>query len=399
MRVIKVVIAPDSFKGSLSAPLVVRAMARGVKRAGAGIETVEIPLADGGEGTVEALVAATEGRLVKAEVSDPLGRRVEAAYGFLGGRETAVIEMAAASGLGLLASEELDPMKVSTFGTGELILDAVGSGAREMIIGIGGSATVDGGTGMARALGFVFFDGSGKRLEGGGEILPKIARIDASKRAGGLEGLEVTVACDVTNPLTGPEGAACVYGPQKGATPQEVKLLDAGLFNLAEVIRRDLGVDVEGLAGGGAAGGLGAGLVGFLGGELKSGIDIVLEAVDLSGRIEGADVVFTGEGRVDAQSSFGKVAAGVARAAREKRVPVILLAGEVADGAREMLGIGVSAIFSIAKGPSTEEAMKRNAAALLENAAEQALGAFLSGARRGIDGRSVVEGLGLGQAG
>ncbi|MCD6405392.1 MAG: glycerate kinase, partial [Planctomycetes bacterium] len=251
----KVVIAPDSFKGSLPSARVARHIARGVRTVLAGAETVEVPLADGGEGTVEALVAATGGHFAETRVCDPLGRTILARYGFLGGGETAVIEMAAASGLPLLAASEQDPMEASTFGTGQLILDAARNGAGKIIIGIGGSATVDGGTGMARALGVRFLDSSGSELEGGGGILRRIARIDLSGLSAAVDAVTFTVACDVTNPLTGPNGAAAVYGPQKGAGPGEVEVLDEGLSALAACIRRDVGVDVERLAGAGAAGG------------------------------------------------------------------------------------------------------------------------------------------------
>ncbi len=375
----KIVIAPDSFKGSLPATRVARHIACGVRRVLAGVETVEVPLADGGEGTVEALVAATGGHFAKAKVQDPLGRIIRARYGFLGNADTAVIEMAAASGLPLLSDSERDPLKTSTYGTGQLILDAAQNGARKIIIGIGGSATVDGGTGMARGLGVRFLDSSGNELEDGGGILGRIARIDVSGLNAAVRGITFTVACDVTNPLTGPEGAAAVYGPQKGAGPDKVALLDKGLANLAACIRRDTGRDVEHIPGAGAAGGLGAGLVAFLGGELRCGIDIVLEAVGLAEHLDGADLVFTGEGSVDAQSSFGKATAGVAEAAKEKNVPVILLAGSLGEGAGKMLAHGASAIFSIARGPSTEKDMIRDAAVLLESAAEQALRLFLCG--------------------
>jgi len=382
---LKVVIAPDSFKGSLSAAGAAAAIARGVGRAAPDAQIIETPLADGGEGTVDALVAATGGRFVDAEVHDPLGRPVRARYGLLGEGDTAVIEMAAASGLPLLAPDERDPMKASTFGTGELILHALGRGARELIIGIGGSATVDGGTGMARALGVRFLDEAGRALEGGGEILTRIAAIDMSGLAGELDGVTVTVASDVTNPLTGPDGAAAVYAPQKGASGEEVEVLEAGLANLAALIRRDVGVEVETAAGAGAAGGLGAGLVAFLGGRIRPGIEIVLEAVGMEERLDGADLVFTGEGSVDAQSAFGKTAAGVARAAKRVGAAVFVLAGALGEGAEAMLEAGVDAIFCIARGPSGEEEMMREAPALLEAAAEEATRAYLAGAARPRD--------------
>lgn len=367
----KVVIAPDSFKGSLSAVEAASAIARGVRKAAADAVIVEMPLADGGEGTVDALVTACGGRLVEARVQDPLGRPVRARYGILGDGAAAVVEMAAASGLPLLSPQERNPLKTSTFGTGQLILDAAANGAREVLVGIGGSATVDGGAGMARALGVRFVDSAGRELTGGGEILSRIASVDMSHRDGRLDGITVTVACDVRNPLTGPEGAARVYGPQKGATQEMVEALDKGLANLAEVVRRDLGVDIVNLPGAGAAGGLGAGLAAFLGARLKPGIEIVLEAAHADKKLAGADIVFTGEGRIDRQSAFGKVAAGLGRLAARADAPLVILAGSLGEGAGEMLQHGATAIFSIAGGAMTEDEMMRDAATLLEDAAEQ----------------------------
>lgn len=377
----KVIAAPDSFKGSLSAVEAAAAIARGVRAAAPSAQVIELPLADGGEGTADALVAATGGRFVEARVSDPLGRPITARYGLLGNGTTAVVEMAAASGLVLLTPEERNPMKTSTFGTGQLILDAAKGGAKSILVGIGGSATVDGGTGMARALGVDFLDSEGRVLSGGGEILTRIAAIDTSRLRAELVGVKVTVASDVTNPLTGPQGAATVYGPQKGATPEQVAELDDGLSNLAEVIRAELGKDVDSIPGAGAAGGLGAGLAAFLDAEILSGIEIVLDAVDIDRQLKGADVVFTGEGKVDGQSACGKTAAGLAAAAAVKGVPVVLLAGEVGDGAEELLEQGVTALFSIACGPTDEKTMMAEAAGLLERAAEASMRTFLAGRR------------------
>ena len=378
----KVVVAPDSFKGSLSAVAAARAMARGVRAAAPRAEVVEVPVADGGEGTVDALVAATGGKHVEARVRDPLGRPIRAKYGILGDGKTAIIEMAAASGLPLLRPRERNPMVTSTYGTGEMILDAVKRGAREVIIGIGGSATVDGGTGMARALGIKFLDAGGGALEGGGEILRRIRRIDLAARTALIRGVRIVVACDVTNPLTGPRGAAFVYGPQKGATPEMVAALDRGLRNLARRMREDLGRDVELAEGAGAAGGLGAGLVAFLGATLRRGVDIVLGAVGFEKKLRGARVVFTGEGRADIQSAYGKAVSGVARMAKSHRVPCILLAGGIGEGAARLHDEGVTAIFSIADGPAAEDEMMSGAAALLRRASEQATRTFLAGAGR-----------------
>ncbi len=378
----KVVIAPDSFKGSLAAPEVAAAMRRGVTRASNEAEILEVPLADGGEGTVETLVAATGGHFLETRVHDPLGRPLTARYGILGGSQTAVIEMAAASGLELLAACELDPMKTSTFGTGELILDAARQGLSDIIVAIGGSATVDGGTGMARALGIRFFDSAGRELRGGGEVLAQISHVDMSGLAGEIRNVRITAACDVTNPLTGPTGAAAVYAPQKGATIEDVASLEEGLSNLAQVTRRELGIDVETLSGAGAAGGLGAGLVAFAGAELESGREIVLRAVAMEEKLRGAALVFTGEGRVDAQSACGKIAAGVAHMASEAGAVVFVLAGSLGEGAKAMHEAGADAVFCIGRGPSEEGEMMSCAAELLEATAEQVMRAYLAGRRQ-----------------
>jgi len=372
----KVVVAPDSFKGSMSANTAARAIARGIEKADPEAVIDVVPIADGGEGTVDALVKATGGRYVEVEVADPLGRPVKARYGLIGEDSMAVIEMAAASGLPLLKPEERNPMKTSTFGTGQLILDAIGHGIRNVVIGIGGSATVDGGTGMAAALGAQFLDSAGNALPCRGETLSDIRSIDVSRMHPRLRRVKFTVACDVKNPLTGPEGAAAVYGPQKGATPEMVKILDAGLANLAACIRRDIGIEVETVPGAGAAGGLGAGLLAFLGAGLVPGVDMVLSAANFEERLRGIDVVFTGEGRVDGQSAYGKATAGVAQAAWEQSIPVILLAGAIGKGAEALREIGVVAMFSIAQGPATESELMANGEALLERAAEEAFRAY-----------------------
>ncbi len=325
----KVVVAPDSFKETLAAQQVARALAAGVREAAPDAEIDCCPMADGGEGTVEAMVAATAGKFHKADVFGPLGEPRVARFGMLGDGRTAVIEMAAAAGLALLAPQRRDPMRTTTFGVGMLIRSALDLGARRIIIGIGGSATVDGGAGCAQALGVAFVDAAGGAcvcgLAGGG--LATIDRIDASDRDERIAATDIRVACDVTNPLTGPDGAAAVYGPQKGATSEMIVELEAGLANLARVVRRDLGIDVEHLPGAGAAGGLGAGLVSFAGAKLESGIGIVAEAVALADRLAGADVVVTGEGSFDAQSRSGKTAFGVARMAAEANVPAICIPG------------------------------------------------------------------------
>ena len=352
----RIIIAPDSFKESLSATEVASVMAEGVL-AGCAEASIDLcPMADGGEGTVEAMVAATGGQFRTADVFDPLGAPIRARYGLLGATSqaglpgevgligamlategetggetgrTAVIEMAAASGLALVPLDKRDPRATTTFGTGQLIMAALDEGATHFIIGIGGSATTDGGCGCAQALGVMFVNTDGEPaicgLAGGG--LADIGRIDMTGRDPRLDAANVRVACDVANPLTGPQGAACIYGPQKGATPEMVAILDEGLRHLAGVIRQSLDIDVERIPGAGAAGGLGAGLVAFAGAKLESGVQIISEAVGLTARLADADLCITGEGKLDSQSVHGKTAYGVAELARAAGVPVICIAG------------------------------------------------------------------------
>ena len=351
----KVVIAPDSYKGSLTAAEVAEAMARGVRRLYPSAEVALVPMADGGEGTAQALVDATGGQLIPAVVTGPLGDPVAASFGLMGDGETAVIEMASASGLPLVPPALRNPLYTTTYGTGELIRHALDRGARRLIIGIGGSATNDGGVGMAQALGIRFLDARGQEVAPGGGALLEIDRIDASGLDPRLQGFAITAACDVDNPLTGPRGAAAVFGPQKGATPEIVATLDAGLRHLANVIRRDLGRDVEEVPGAGAAGGLGGGLMAFLGATLRRGVEIVVDAAGLRDKLNGADLCLTGEGGTDFQTVHGKTPMGVARAAKERNVPVI------------------DAVTTIVPGPiSLDDAMQRGAQ-LVEDATERAL--------------------------
>jgi glycerate 2-kinase len=394
----KVVIAPDSFKESLSALEVASALAEGVVEADPQAAVDLCPLADGGPGTVAAMVAATEGAFQSSDVFGPLGSPVRARWGLLGkpsgpslpgvvglsasvlpgdrlpgrggGATTAVIEMAAASGLVLVPVDLRDPMKTTTFGTGQLLRAALESGAGEIIVGIGGSATVDGGAGFAQALGAVFLDRAGHPcicgLAGGG--LELVADVDVSDLDDRLPGVHIRVACDVTNPLTGPDGAARVYGPQKGATEEMVEKLEAGLANLAAVLRRRLGVDVERLPGGGAAGGLGAGLVAFAGAKLQPGLPLIAEAVCLRKRLAGADLCLVGEGRLDRSSSFGKTAVGVAKIAREMGVPVVCIPGQAAaDAPRDLFD---DVLPLVAGAVTVRQAMRETAALLKQRAAE-----------------------------
>ena len=348
---LRVVVAPDKFKGTLAASKAALAIAAGLRRTESGLFASArfdlCPLADGGEGTVGALVTATSGRLVEIPAHDPLGRPISARYGLLGDGMTAVVELAAASGLHLVSAAERDAGRATTLGTGELIAAALASGCKRLVLGLGGSATTDGGTGMARALGYRFLDGSGRELPWGGAALAELARIEPPAAVAGsaLEGVQVTVASDVTNPLTGPDGAASVYGPQKGASPQLVRQLDRALSVLGERILEDLGVDVMALPGAGAAGGSGAGAVAFLGARLRPGAELVSEAVGLSERLGGADLVVTGEGQIDAQTLFGKVPFWVAKAARQAGAGyVAAVCGSLGADAPTLEELGLDAV-------------------------------------------------------
>ena len=336
----KIVIAPDSFKEALDAKGVCEAIARGVRRVRPNAALDLIPMADGGEGTVDALVSATNGEFRHTSVTGPFGDPVHAKWGILS-NGTAVLEMAAASGLALFAPNRRDPTRTTTYGTGELIRAALDAGVPRILIGIGGSATNDGGTGAAQALGVTFHNSKGERISShltGGD-LESIARVDLGTRGTRLESTPVEVACDVDNPLCGPRGAAVIYGPQKGATPKQVQQLDANLAHLADVIERDLGSNVRDFPGAGAAGGLGAGLVAFCHATIRPGVQLVMDAVAFAARIENADLIITGEGRIDRQSMMGKVIDGVGRAGKAAGVPVIALAGIIGDGADATLDV------------------------------------------------------------
>jgi glycerate kinase len=375
----KIVLAPDSFKGSLSSTEAAEAMARGVRKVLPEAELVLLPLSDGGEGLVESLVVASRGEVVECEVTGPLGTPVKAKLGLMGGGKTAVIEMAQASGLILVPEEERNPLVTTTFGTGELIAKALDLGCEHLIIGIGGSATNDGGMGMAQALGVRFLDEQGELLGSGGAELARLAEIDVSRRDPRLDEVRIEVACDVTNPLTGPQGASHIYGPQKGATPEMVELLDAALNRYDQILKRDLGKDVGRIPGAGAAGGLGAGLMALLGGKLVSGIELVLDVLDFEGKAEGADLVLTGEGRFDGQSAYGKVPMGVAKRSRALDIPVVVIAGTVLPSAEVLHSEGVTAYFSILNRPlSLKEAME-DAAELLEQQTAQVIRLFSAG--------------------
>lgn len=360
--------APDSFKESLTAAEAAAAMARGVRRARPEAQVDLCPIADGGEGTVAAMLAATGGRARVARVTGPLGAATEATWGMLPDG-VAVIEMAAASGLMLVPVAQRDPTRTTTFGTGELIAAAAEHGATRIVLGIGGSATTDGGCGMAQALGVRFVDHAGRVITTplcGGD-LERIASIDVSHRRGLPP---ITVACDVTNPLTGRDGAAYVYGPQKGATPEQVEQLDRGLRHLAEVIRGQLGHDIEPIPGSGAAGGLGGGLIAFAGATLARGIDTVLEATGFDRRVQGCALCLTGEGRLDGQSLSGKACLGVARAAARHDVPTIALVGSADDDAARAVAAGLHSYRVIAPHLPREVSMAQAAQWLERTAAD-----------------------------
>jgi glycerate kinase len=369
--IMKVAIAPDSFKGSMTAMQAAECIERGLKRALKGVTCRKIPMADGGEGTVRAIVDATGGKFITRTVQDPLGRKIRSAFGVSGDGRTAVIEMAAASGLALLKPSERNPMKTTTLGTGELIRHALSLNVKHILIGIGGSATNDGGMGAAQALGVCFLDARGKKLDPVAGSLKKLDHIDISGRDRRLKYVKVEVACDVDNPLTGPHGAAKVYAPQKGATIVMVKELDAGLKHFASIVKRDLGVDIETVPGSGAAGGLGGGLMAFLNGKLRPGIDIVIDSVKLAKRIKGCDLVITGEGRLDHQTAFGKTPHGVAKVAKQAGLPVIAICGSIGKDPRIVYTIGIDAFFSALEEPVKEEDLPKRGPAMLENCAEQ----------------------------
>ncbi len=372
--IFNILLAPNAFKGSLTALSAALAMDEGIRRVGGlpngvALNTLFAPLADGGDGALETLISATGGSLESAEVQDPLGRTIQARWGRLGGEHShiAVIEMAEASGLRLLQRDELDPLHASTYGVGQLMLKAIEAGCRELLVAIGGSATNDGGAGMAQALGIRLLDETGRDLPPGGVNLNRLAAIDRSSSLLSKD-IRVSVACDVNNPLCGAEGASAVYGPQKGATAEDVVALDAGLWRFSEVIKSQLSIDVAERPGAGAAGGLGAGLMAFCGAELRSGSDWVMEVVGFEEKLAQCQLVITGEGRIDGQTARGKVIAGVAQRAKARGIPVIALAGSIEEGADALLReSGLTATVCILDSPCTvDEAMRRGYALIAD---------------------------------
>lgn len=367
----KILISPAPFKESLSARDAAEALARGFRQSIPGAELVVRPVADGGEGTVEALVHAGKGKFINSRVCDPLARPVMARWGLIDGGSTAVVEMSAASGLELLKPEERNPWYTSSYGTGELIREALDSGCREIIMGMGGSATVEGGTGMAIALGIQFLDRNGMPVPRGGQALSLIKTIDTSCLDTRIRNTRIRVACDVRNPLTGKNGAARVYGPQKGADLAMVEKLEEGMIRYAELIRKTTGKDISEIPGTGAAGGLAAGLTAFLGASLESGFELISQYLKLEEEIRECDLVVTGEGRVDASSLYGKAPAGIAGIARKFNKPVLVFAGSLGEGAERFYETGIKSLIRVTPPSCPSEKALSEAASFLEAAAKE----------------------------
>lgn len=374
----KIIVAPNEFKGSMTASTAAMAMTRGIHRAIPDARVVQIPVSDGGDGMVNVLNDTLGGGLCTYRVSGPLFTELEADLCYVPERRLAAVEMALASGLALLSDIPLNPEETTTLGTGQLIAKALDLGAKHIAVGIGGSATNDGGIGMAAALGVRFLDNNNVDIQPVGGALGSIRKIDMSGLDPRINDTLIEAVCDVANPLTGPKGAAAVYGPQKGATPEQVRHLDAGLSHLAELLEEQLGVNVRNLPGAGAAGGLGAGLHAFCGADLRKGVDIVLDLVELERKLEGADLVLTGEGQMDFQTAFGKAPAGVAAMAMKKHIPCLAIAGSVGNNLEELHKIGINAFFSLCSGPITLKQAMNNSSQLLEKSTEQAIRCFIS---------------------
>ncbi|GER89435.1 glycerate kinase [Dictyobacter vulcani] len=374
-----ILIAPQSLKGSLSAAEAGAAIALGVHSIFPTATISTIPIADGGEGTVQALVDATHGEVRSQTVTGPLGQPVTALYGLLGDGQRAVIEMAASSGLPLLSPEQRDPLSATTYGVGELITAALNEGRRHFILGIGGSATNDGGAGMAQALGAELLDAQGQSLSAGGAALADVASISIEKMDPRLQACRFEVACDVNNPLCGPTGASAIYGPQKGATPEMVVQLDAALAHYAYIIQRDLKKSVSAIPGAGAAGGLGAGTLAFLNAELRPGAQIVLEALHLDEYMKSADLVITAEGQIDEQTAYGKSVGAIAALAKQYGVPVLALAGSLGKEYKGIYELGIDALAVLPTGPMSLVYSMEHAALLMSEATERALKLFKLG--------------------
>lgn len=372
----KILIASDSFKGSMTALEATESIYQGVVSVCPNAIVKKLPLSDGGEGLVECLIAATDGKFIGNKVTGPMGKATIAYWGMLGDQKTAVIEMASASGLLLDTLERNDPRVATTYGTGELIKAALDAGCSKIILGLGGSATNDGGSGMARALGAKLMNRDGQELAFGGSSLLDLNKIDIDGLDSRLRNVEVQAACDVDNTLTGDKGASYVFGPQKGASPEVVLELDRALSHYAKIIKRDLNVDIKHMPGAGAAGGLGAGVVAFLKGNLSSGIDLVVESVGLESQLKASDLIFTGEGKLDEQTVYGKVPVGVARLAKKHQVPLVAIAGSVCRDDEQLHKEGITAYFPIITEPMSLESAMSQGKELLEFTASQIMRLF-----------------------
>lgn len=368
----RIVLAPDSFKDCMTAKEACIAMEKGIKSINPRVECIHVPMADGGEGTMESLVDATKGKVYSLEVVGPLGNKVMAKYGILGDKEVGIIEMASASGLELVPIEKRNPLITTTYGTGELIKACLDKGVKKLLIGIGGSATNDGGAGVVQALGGRLLDVNGEELKFGGGELDKLEKIDLSAFDKRLKDIVVEVACDVNNPLCGEQGAAYVFAPQKGATSDAVKVLDDNLMHYGKIIKNQLGKDVLNIQGAGAAGGLGAGLVAFLNGSLKSGIEIVIEHTKLEEKIKTSDMVFTGEGSIDIQTQYGKTPIGVAREAKKHNKIVVAFGGKVGKDLEVLYHQGIDKIICINKGEKSLDEALKNGKKNLEDSCREA---------------------------
>lgn len=383
----KIIIAPDSFKGSLTAVEAADAINKGIKNVFPEAETVLLPVGDGGEGTMETLVAATGGEIRIVQVTGPLNQPAEAAYGILGDGRTCVVEMASASGLHLVAEGELSPMKATTYGTGELIRQALDDGFTSFIVGLGGSATNDGGAGMLQALGLKILDSEGDEIGFGGGALADVSRIDTDSLDPRISESSFIIASDVQNPLVGPDGASHVFGPQKGADTEQVELLDRNLVHWADLVAGVTGIRLHDLVGAGAAGGIGGAFQAFFPVTMKRGVDVVLDYINLDRELADADLVITGEGRVDNQTAFGKTPLGVAQRAHSRDVPTIILAGSVGKGTDVLHDFGVVSIHSIVNGPMTLSEAIEWADELIEVGAEQVVRCYFHQTLRSTNSR------------
>ena len=371
----KIVVAPDSFKESMSAKEVCDNIEKGLLSVSKDWEIVKVPMADGGEGTLEALIDATDVKIFNEKTLNPLGEEITSRFGILGEKNIAIIEMASTSGLELISPEKRNPYITTTYGTGQLMLKSLEQNVEEIILGIGGSATNDGGAGMLQALGAKLLDKNGNEIGFGGYELSKLDKIDFSNLDKRLKNIKILVACDVTNPLTGKNGSSYIFGKQKGATPEMIEVLDENLLHYSKIIKRDLDFDVNDIPGAGAAGGLGAGLL-TLGAILKKGIEIVIEANELDKKVQGADLVITGEGSIDGQTRFGKTPYGVVSVAKKYNIPTVTLAGNVGKDIDILYDYGFDAIFSIMQGVDTLENALKNGKENIEKTAKN-IGHFI----------------------